>query len=138
MKPIYIVIFVVGLATGLALIPFVSGTARPAAPSAAAPATGQADAHQAGLPPGWLAFGFLGQALFTGRMLAQWISTERKRQSVVPVVFWWLSLFGGVILAIYFLRRGDPVGSIGQLAGLVVYARNLTLILRPRPAAGSS
>ncbi len=137
MKPIYLVIFVVGLATGLALIPFVSGTARPAA-SSAPPATGQADAQQAGLPLGWLAFGFLGQALFTGRMLAQWISTERKRQSVVPVVFWWLSLFGGVILAIYFLRRGDPVGSIGQLAGLVVYARNLTLILRGRSAAGSS
>jgi lipid-A-disaccharide synthase-like uncharacterized protein len=130
-KPIYVVIFVAGLAAGLALIPFVAHTA---------PAAGiqQTDAQKAGLPVGWIAFGFLGQALFTGRMLAQWISTERKRQSVVPVVFWWLSLFGGVILAIYFLRRGDPVGSVGQIAGLVVYARNLTLILRPRTSPGSS
>lgn len=132
MKPIYLVIFVVGLAAGLALIPLVSHISQPTNPAV------KADARQAGLPMGWIAFGFLGQALFTGRMLAQWISTERKRQSVVPVVFWWLSLFGGVILAIYFLRRGDPVGSVGQLAGLVVYARNLTLILRPRPAPGSS
>jgi lipid-A-disaccharide synthase-like uncharacterized protein len=130
-KPIYLVIFVVGLAAGLALIPLVSHTSPPTGPV-------KADARQAGLPMGWIAFGFLGQALFTGRMLAQWISTERKRQSVVPVVFWWLSLFGGTILAIYFLRRGDPVGSVGQLAGLVVYARNLTLILRPRPAPESS
>ncbi len=131
MKPIYVVIFVAGLAAGLALIPFISHTA---------PAAGiqQTDAQKAGLPVGWIAFGFLGQALFTGRMLAQWISTERKRQSVVPVVFWWLSLFGGVILAIYFLRRGDPVGSVGQIAGLVVYARNLTLILRPRTSPESS
>ncbi len=132
MKPIYLVIFVVGLAAGLALIPLVSHTSPPTGPAV------KADARQAGLPMGWIAFGFLGQALFTGRMLAQWISTERKRQSVVPVVFWWLSLFGGVILAIYFLRRGDPVGSVGQLAGLAVYARNLTLILRPRPAPESS
>lgn len=131
MKPIYIVIFVAGLAAGLALIPFVAHTA-------VAPGAAQADAQKAGLPMGWIAFGFLGQALFTGRMLAQWISTERKRRSVVPVVFWWLSLFGGLFLAIYFLRRGDPVGSVGQLAGLVVYARNLTLILRPRPSPESS
>lgn len=131
MKPLYVVIFVAGLAAGLALIPIIAHTA---------PATGiqQTDAQKAGLSARWIAFGFLGQALFTGRMLAQWISTERKRQSVVPVVFWWLSLFGGVILAIYFLRRGDPVGTIGQIAGLVVYARNLVLILRPRTGAGSS
>lgn len=131
MKPIYIVIFVAGLAAGLALIPFVAHTA-------VAPGAVQADAQKAGLSMGWIAFGFLGQALFTGRMLAQWISTERKRRSVVPVAFWWLSLFGGIILAIYFLRRGDPVGSVGQLAGLVVYARNLALILKPPTAAGSS
>lgn len=131
MKPIYVVIFVAGLAAGLALIPFVAQTA-------VTPGAAQADAQKAGLPMGWIAFGFLGQALFTGRMLAQWISTERKRKSVVPVVFWWLSLFGGIILAIYFLRRGDPVGSVGQLAGLVVYARNLALILRPPTDAGSS
>ncbi|MEP7011787.1 MAG: lipid-A-disaccharide synthase N-terminal domain-containing protein [Acidobacteriota bacterium] len=138
MKPIYLVIFVTGLAAGLALIPLVTHTAPATTPPTTARPQHPTDAREAGLPRSWIAFGFLGQALFTGRMLAQWISTERKRQSVVPVVFWWLSLFGGVILAIYFLRRGDPVGSVGQLAGLVVYARNLTLILRPRPGPESS
>ncbi len=129
-KPIYLVIFVVGLAAGLALLPLISHVTND--PKAAT------DARKAGLPTAWIAFGFLGQALFTARMLAQWVATERKRQSVVPVVFWWLSLFGGLILSVYFLRRGDPVGSVGQIAGLAVYARNLALILRPRTAAGSA
>jgi lipid-A-disaccharide synthase-like uncharacterized protein len=36
----------------------------------------------------------------------------------------------------YFLRRGDPVGSVGQLFGVVVYARNLVFIHR-RPEAST-
>ena len=43
----------------------------------------------------WLTIGFLGQALFTARFLVQWMASERKRDSVVPVAFWWLSLLGG-------------------------------------------
>ena len=43
----------------------------------------------------WLTVGFLGQALFTARFLVQWLASEKKRDSVVPVAFWWLSLLGG-------------------------------------------
>ena len=43
----------------------------------------------------WLAIGFLGQALFTARFLIQWVVSEKKRDSVVPVAFWWFSLLGG-------------------------------------------
>ena len=43
----------------------------------------------------WLAIGFLGQALFTARFLMQWVVSEKKRDSVVPVAFWWFSLLGG-------------------------------------------
>ncbi len=64
------------------------------------------------------------------RMLVQWIASERARSSVVPTSFWWLSLIGGMMLLTYFLRRGDPVGVAGQLFGVVVYGRNLVLILR--------
>ena len=46
----------------------------------------------------WLIIGFAGQALFTARFLVQWIASERKRDSVVPVAFWWLSLLGGLML----------------------------------------
>jgi lipid-A-disaccharide synthase-like uncharacterized protein len=80
------------------------------------------------IPHDWLALGFLGQALFSARFFVQWIASERRRRSVVPTAFWWLSLAGGGTLLAYALHRGDPVFILGQGAGLLVYVRNLVLI----------
>lgn len=80
----------------------------------------------------WVAIGFLGQAAFFGRMAIQWIISERQRQSVVPPVFWYLSLGGGVLLFIYFVWRQDIVGVTGQTTGIVIYARNIRLIYKER------
>jgi lipid-A-disaccharide synthase-like uncharacterized protein len=74
--------------------------------------------------------GFCGQALFASRFIIQWIASERKKRSHIPVLFWWLSLFGGAIVTIYGLLRRDPVIILGQAPGLIVYARNLVLIYR--------
>jgi lipid-A-disaccharide synthase-like uncharacterized protein len=76
----------------------------------------------------WLAVGFLGQACFSARFLVQWIASERRRQSVVPIQFWHFSVIGGLILLAYAIHRQDPVFIVGQAAGLVVYARNLYFI----------
>jgi len=83
----------------------------------------------------WLIIGFTGQALFTARFLVQWIASERKRDSVVPVAFWWLSLLGGLTLLSYASYRQDPVIIVGQGMGLVVYARNLMLVGKARRRA---
>jgi lipid-A-disaccharide synthase-like uncharacterized protein len=83
----------------------------------------------------WLMIGFLGQALFTARFLVQWIASERKRDSVMPVAFWWLSLLGGLTLLSYASYRQDPVIIVGQAMGLVVYARNLMLLGKARRRA---
>jgi lipid-A-disaccharide synthase-like uncharacterized protein len=80
----------------------------------------------------WLIVGFLGQGLFTARFLVQWVISEKKRDCVVPVAFWWLSLLGGVALLAYAVFRRDPVIITGQGMGLFVYARNLMLIARRR------
>src|SRR3954453_443716 len=76
----------------------------------------------------WIKIGFLGQAVFTARFLVQWVASEKKRASVMPVAFWWLSLTGGPILLSYAIHRKDPVIIVGQAMGLVVYARNLMLV----------
>ena len=86
------------------------------------------------IPRTWLAIGFLGQALFTSRFLVQWIASERRRASVIPVAFWWFSLGGGALLLVYALHRRDPVFVLGQVTGLVVYLRNLILIRKARAA----
>ncbi len=83
----------------------------------------------------WLTIGFLGQALFAARFLVQWIASERRRESVVPVSFWYLSLGGAAILLAYAIWRRDPVFVLGQAFGFVVYTRNLALIGRRAKAA---
>ena len=78
----------------------------------------------------WLSVGFLGQALFSSRFLVQWIASERRKESVIPLSFWFLSLGGGLALLLYAVHRLDPVFIVGQGAGLFIYLRNLLLIRR--------
>lgn len=80
----------------------------------------------------WVAIGLLGQSCFFFRMLVQWWASERAGHSVLPTAFWYLSVAGALIVLAYAIYRHDPVFIIGQLAGLFVYLRNLTLIHRNR------
>ena len=90
----------------------------------------------------WLGIGFLGQGLFFGRWVVQWIASEKKAESQVPVSFWYMSLIGGLITLAYAIYRVDPVFIAGQSIGSIVYVRNLMLISRAsqanRPANPSS
>jgi lipid-A-disaccharide synthase-like uncharacterized protein len=79
----------------------------------------------------WLGIGLLGQAMFSARFLIQWIVSERRRESVIPVPFWYFSIAGGLTLLAYAIYRQDPVFILGQGAGVFVYARNLYFIHRP-------
>ena len=79
----------------------------------------------------WIATGFLGQGLFFGRWIVQWLASERSASSKVPISFWYLSLVGGLITLAYAIYRKDPVFIAGQSIGAVVYVRNLMLIYRP-------
>ncbi len=83
----------------------------------------------------WVAVGLGGQIAFFGRMMIQWVTSEKKRESVVPELFWWFSLIGGICLFTYFVWRVDFVGVLGQSTGVVIYARNLRLIHKQRRRA---
>ena len=78
---------------------------------------------------GWSGGCFV-RAFFSSRFLVQWIASERKKESVIPVSFWFFSIGGGTTLLIYAIYRQDPVFILGQGAGLLVYLRNLYLIRR--------
>lgn len=78
----------------------------------------------------WVAMGLLAQVLFTGRMIVQWLVSEKNKQSTVPVAFWWMSLIGATMLVVYFAWRKDIVGILGQSAGWLIYVRNLMMIYR--------
>jgi len=83
----------------------------------------------------WMAVGFGGQFIFTARFLVQWVASEKKREPVVPLAFWWISLFGGLTLFCYAIHKLDPPFILGQGMGLVVYIRNLMLAAKARRRA---
>jgi lipid-A-disaccharide synthase-like uncharacterized protein len=80
--------------------------------------------------PLWLAFGLLGQTAFFCRFLVQWVASERAGESHIPLVFWYLSLVGSLILLVYAIHRRELVFALGYLPNSVVYVRNLVLLRR--------
>ena len=69
----------------------------------------------------FLIIGFTAQGLFASRFIVQWIYSEKKGESYIPVIFWYL---------IYAIFRKDPVIIAGQSFGLLIYVRNLYLIYK--------
>jgi lipid-A-disaccharide synthase-like uncharacterized protein len=78
----------------------------------------------------WLSVGFVGQTFFSMRFLVQWIASEKRQESVIPLSFWFFSIGGGLTLLTYALHRLDPVFILGEGAGIFIYSRNLYLIWR--------
>ena len=79
----------------------------------------------------WIGLGFFAQFMFMMRFMVQWIASERASESIVPVGFWYFSIFGGLLMLAYAIHREDPVFIAGQALGMIVYARNLYFIHFP-------
>ena len=76
----------------------------------------------------WYLVGFVGQFVFMMRFVVQWIASERKKKSVVPVAFWYLSLVGSLITIVYAVYRRDPVFTAAFCLNILIYIRNLYFI----------
>src|SRR5262245_41380966 len=79
--------------------------------------------------------GYVAQMLFAMRFVVQWIASERAGRSVIPTMFWFFSIGGGLMLLGYAIYRKDPVFIIGQGFGVFVYLRNLYFVMRDRGGA---
>lgn len=75
-----------------------------------------------------LVIGFAGQAVFGMRFFVQWICSERAGKSVIPEIFWYMSLGGSLLLLVYACMRKDIVFIIGQSTGFIIYIRNIHLM----------
>src|SRR2546425_7797760 len=76
----------------------------------------------------WLVVGFVGQAFFSLRFLVQWIASERRRESVIPISFWFFSIGGALTLFSFTLPPPAPVLILIWGAGLFVFSPKLHLI----------
>jgi lipid-A-disaccharide synthase-like uncharacterized protein len=86
----------------------------------------------------WMVLGFIGQAMFTMRFVVQWIASEKRKESVIPVAFWYFSLGGGLILLAYAIRQMDPVFIAAYLLNPIIYFRNVYFIYRKKNSASPS
>jgi len=76
--------------------------------------------------PGWLVIlGIAAQLIFVLRFVYQWLYSERKRRSSLPLGFWLLSTTGSSMIIIYAVLRKDPVLFAGHIFGLIMYLRNI-------------
>ena len=80
----------------------------------------------------FLAIGFVGQGVFASRFIVQWIYSEKRGESYIPLIFWYLSIIGGFFLLTYAIFRKDPVIITGQIFGILIYVRNLVLIYKKK------
>ncbi len=80
----------------------------------------------------WVLIGVLGQLAYFGRMGVQWAISEKRGESTVPPIFWWLSLSGASLLLLYGIWRQDIVWIMGQSFGWIVYTRNLMLLKKSK------
>ena len=83
--------------------------------------------HEAIVNP-WILLGFLGQALFFSRWIIQWYASEKRKESYVPLSFWYVSLAGAGLIMVYAVKKVDPVFMLGQSIGILNYSRNIWLI----------
>lgn len=76
----------------------------------------------------WHIIGTCGGILFAGRFWVQWWQAEKGGGDHLAAPFWWMSLFGSVILIVYFSRTGDTINLLNYSFGMIPYARNLMLL----------
>jgi len=90
------------------------------------------------ISPLLMAWGIASQFIFTFRFIFQWIYTEKKKESILPIGFWLISFAGSIMVLSYAIIRKDPVLFIGQVFGFVVYSRNILLWLRHKNKTGKT
>lgn len=77
----------------------------------------------------WLVYsiGFIAQILFSGRLVIQWILSEKNKRVITPTLFWKLSLIASFLLFVYGYLRNDFAIMLGQALTYYIYIRNLQL-----------
>jgi len=79
--------------------------------------------------PFWLLMlGIVSQLVFIFRFVFQWLSSEKKKESHLPLGFWRISLVGSALILTYSIFREDIVLFLSHSVGMLVYIRNIILL----------
>lgn len=80
--------------------------------------------------PVWAIMGLVGQLIFGGRFVLQWLVSEYKKKSHVPTSFWYISLVGSIIMLVYSVHIKNPIFMLGFSLNTLIYLRNIHLIYK--------
>jgi len=75
----------------------------------------------------WMIWGTVAQLIFISRFFYQWIYSENRKESILPLGFWLISTVGSLMIFTYSISRLDPVLFAAHSLGLFVYLRNILL-----------
>jgi len=78
------------------------------------------------------AFGTAAAVIFYSRFYLQWLVSEMKKRSVVPVAFWYMSATGSFMLLLYGVLVQSPIGVLSHSFNMLIYMRNLVHIWREK------
>jgi lipid-A-disaccharide synthase-like uncharacterized protein len=78
--------------------------------------------------PVWATVALIGQFIFGGRFVLQWLVSEYRKKSHVPIAFWYLSILGSLILLAYSVHIKNPIFMLSFSLNTLIYVRNLHLL----------
>ena len=77
--------------------------------------------------------GLLSTLAFGARFIVQWLESERKGMSIVPLSFWQLSLIGNILLTLHSMIQSQFPVAIAQVCNSIISWRNLNLLQVKKP-----
>ena len=85
----------------------------------------------------WAMFliGLAGEGVFFLRFVVQWYASEKRKQTVVPLLFWHLSLIGTFMVLAYAIYIINWVFILAYSLNVFLYVRNLSIARRTNTAA---
>lgn len=75
----------------------------------------------------WTLVGLGAQGLFFLRFIIQWWYSEKAKKTVVPKIFWYISLLGAFLTLAYAIARKDLVFLVTAVLQIVLYLRSIVL-----------
>lgn len=83
-------------------------------------------------PPLLMFWGITAQIVFISRFFYQWIYSENRKESILPLGYWLISIVGSAMNFIYGIFRLDPVLLAAHSLGMFVYIRNILIYYNKR------
>lgn len=78
------------------------------------------------LPLYIIIWGSIGQFIYKMRFVYQWYYSAKRKESLLPITFWWIALIGSLMIIVYGIYRLDWILIIGQI-GIVASIRNIVI-----------